>query len=147
MAVEANAAFVSSVDFAAQRATGYQRSLRKNFKTMHHDDYWSAHPREFREEFEIIGGSHKEHNRYHDNIFDLFPEQTIEVFSKIDIPLFGFKIMAGGAIKPAEAFRYAFENGADFICVGMFDFQVIQDVNLTIDTLNSDLKRTRPWYS
>jgi uncharacterized membrane protein YphA (DoxX/SURF4 family) len=126
-----------------------QKGIRPDyyFKTMHHDNYWSAHPRENRKEFEIIEGSIKDHNRYHDNMFDLFPEQTIEVFSKIDLPLFGFKIMAGGAIKPADAFRYAFENGADFICVGMFDFQIIEDVNLTIETLNSDLKRIRPWYS
>ena len=42
--------------------------------------------------------------------------------------------------KPEDGFRYAFENGADFICVGMFDFQVVDDVNLVIDILNSDLK-------
>lgn len=117
------------------------------FKTMHHDNYWSAHPKEARVEYEILNGSSKDHNKYNDNIFDLFPEQTVEAFSSIDIPLFGFKVMAGGAIKPAEAFRYAFENGADFICVGMFDFQVIQDVNLVIDVLNSNLNRKRPWYS
>ena len=114
------------------------------FKTMHHDNYWSAHPREFRKEFEK---STNNHNGLHDNIWDIFPDQTVEFFSKIDIPLVGFKVMAGGAIKPESGFRYAFENGADFICVGMFDFQVVQDVNLVIDILGSDLKRTRPWYS
>lgn len=117
------------------------------WKTMHHDNYWSAHPREFRKEFSVAGGFLADHNSYHDNMWDLFPEQTVEFFSKCDVPLIGFKVMAGGAIKPENGFRYAFENGADFICVGMFDFQVVQDVNLVIDVLGSDLKRNRPWYS
>jgi hypothetical protein len=117
------------------------------FKTMHHDNYWSANPREFREEFCVDGRKSKDHNGWNDNIFDIFPEKTVEFFSKIEIPLIGFKVMAGGAISPSSGFRYAFENGADFICVGMFDFQVIQDVNLVCSILGSDLKRTRPWYS
>ena len=41
----------------------------------------------------------------------------------------------------------AFENGADFVCLGMYDFQVVDDVNLTIDILGSLGKRERPWYS
>jgi uncharacterized membrane protein YphA (DoxX/SURF4 family) len=117
------------------------------FKTMHHDQYWSAHPREFRVEFQMDGEYFLDHNKYHDNIFDLFPEQTIEVLKGIDVPLVGFKVLAGGAIQPADGFRYAFENGADFICVGMFDFQVVEDVNLVIDILNSNLKRERKWFA
>lgn len=117
------------------------------FKTMHHDQYWSAHPREFRVEFQMDGEYFLDHNKYHDNIFDLFPEQTVEVLKGIDVPLVGFKVLAGGAIQPQDGFRYAFENGADFICVGMFDFQVVEDVNLVIDILNSNLKRERRWYA
>ena len=55
------------------------------FKTMHHDRYWSAHPRENRVEWSIDTVSSPDHNMQHDNIFDLFPEQTVDVFSKIDI--------------------------------------------------------------
>ena len=51
-----------------------------------------------------------------------------------------------GAIKPEDGFRYAFENGADFTCVGMFDFQVIDHANIVSDTINSGLKREREWY-
>lgn len=116
-------------------------------KTMHHDNYWSAHPREFRKEFSTSGGFSPDHNQYHDNMWDLFPEQTVEVFNNIKVPLIGFKVLAAGAIKPADGFRYAFENGADFICVGMFDYQIIEDVNLVNEILNGNLKRTRPWYS
>jgi hypothetical protein len=55
--------------------------------------------------------------------------------------------MAAGAIKPADGIRWAFENGADFICLGMYDFQVVNDVNTAIDILGSLGKRARPWYS
>lgn len=117
------------------------------FKTMHHDQYWSANPREFRVEFGVDGEYFLDHNKYHDNIFDLFPEQTVEFFKNSDVPLFGFKVLAGGAIKPEDGFRYAFENGADFICVGMFDFQVIEDVNLVFDILQGELNRERSWFA
>lgn len=123
------------------------------FKTMHHDNYWSATPREFRAEFSLREDDPSDpkikaaNDRTRDNIFDLFPEQTVEVFSKITTPLVGFKVMAGGAIPPKDGFRYAFENGADFICVGMFDWQVIENVNLVNQILMSELPRKRPWFS
>lgn len=117
------------------------------FKTMHHDQYWSAHPRENRIEFQMDGEYFLDHNKYHDNIFDLFPEQTNEFVKGLNVPLIGFKVLAGGAIQPKEGFKYAFENGADFICVGMFDFQVLDDVNLAIEILKGDLRRVRPWYA
>ena len=62
-------------------------------------------------------------------------------------PWIAFKILAAGAIHPNEAFRFAFENGADFICVGMYDFQMVQDVNIAFDVLNdpSLQNRERPW--
>lgn len=117
------------------------------YKTMHHDRYWSAHPLEYREEFSVDGKRSDDHNRFHDNIFDLFPERTVEVISNIKVPVFGFKVLAAGSITPEDGFRYAFESGADFICVGMFDWQVVQDVNIAIDVLNSDLSRKREWYA
>jgi hypothetical protein len=39
------------------------------------------------------------------------------------------------------------ENGADFIRVGMFDFQVVTDLNITIDILNSLPDRKRNWFA
>ena len=55
-------------------------------------------------------------------------------------------MLAGGAIHPKDGFDYAFRNGADFICVGMFDFQIIEDVNITLRAIEqAKPKRTRPW--
>jgi uncharacterized membrane protein YphA (DoxX/SURF4 family) len=116
-------------------------------KTMHHDKYWSAHPREYREEFTVDRKRYLDHNKFHDNMFDLFPEQTIEFMKTINKPLIGFKVLAGGAIAPEDGFRYAFENGADFICVGMFDFQIVDDVNIATAVLSSLGERARPWIS
>ena len=117
------------------------------FKTMHHDNYWSAHPREFREEFTLSRGISADHNHYHDNIWDVYPEQTVEVLGKIKVPVVGFKVLAAGALLPKDGFRYAFENGADFICVGMFDFQIVEDVNIATEILTGSLNRSRSWHS
>jgi len=116
-------------------------------KTFHHDKYWSAHPETEREEFSVDYRRYPEHNKIHDNMFDLFPVQTTEYMKGIGKPWIAFKVLAGGAIRPADGFRFAFENGADFICVGMFDFQVVSNVNTAAQVL-SDLKgRQRTWYS
>ncbi len=114
-------------------------------KTMHHDQYWSAHPMENRVPFEVDGKKHLDHNRFHDNIFCLFPDRTVEFVNRATVPVMGFKVLAAGAIKPEDGFKWAFENGADFICVGMFDFQVVNDVNITIDVLNKLNNRKREW--
>jgi len=116
-------------------------------KTMHHDNYWSAHPREFRVPFEVDGRKNLDHNKWHDNCFCLFPEKTVDFVNRTTVPVMGFKVLAAGAISPQSGFRWAFENGADFICVGMFDFQIVDDVNLTIDILNDLPNRQRKWFA
>lgn len=116
-------------------------------KTMHHDGYWSAHPRENRKPFETNGKRSKDHNRFHDNLFCVFPDQTIEFINQTKIPVMGFKVLAAGALTPEDGFRWAFEKGADFICVGMFDYQLIDDVNICIDILNNLKERKRDWYA
>ncbi|MGC1389979.1 MAG: DoxX family protein [Bacteroidales bacterium] len=116
-------------------------------KTFHHDKYWSAHPIENREEYSVIGPGSPDHNRFHENMWDLFPLRTIEYMKGVNKPWFAFKVLAAGAIEPRDGFRYAFENGADFICVGMFDFQVIDNVNTVTEILGSLGKRERKWFS
>ena len=116
-------------------------------KTLHHDKYWSAHPRENRVEFSVDTERLPDHNQFHDNIFDLFPEKTIEFMQALKKPWIAFKVLAGGAIPPKDGFKFAFENGADFICVGMFDFQIVEDVNIAVDVLASVKSRPRPWWA
>jgi uncharacterized membrane protein YphA (DoxX/SURF4 family) len=116
-------------------------------KTLHHDNYWSAHPMENRVEYSVIGPNSPDHNMLHENMWDLFPQRTIEYMKSINKPWFAFKVLAAGAIEPKDGFRFAFENGADFICVGMFDFQVIDNVNTACETLASLGSRQRSWYS
>ena len=116
-------------------------------KTMHHDNYWSAHPRENRQPFEVDGHLFSDHNMFHDNCFCPFPDRTAEFVNRARVPVIGFKTLAAGAIRPEDGFRWAFENGADFICVGMFDFQAVEDVNICIDTLKNLPNRQRQWYS
>lgn len=115
-------------------------------KTMHHDKYWSAHPVENRVPFEVDGTKHMDHDKFHDNVFCLFPDKTCKFVKNATVPVMGFKVLAAGAIHPEDGFRWAFEKGADFVCVGMFDFQIVDDVNITMDVLNKLEKREREWF-
>ncbi len=115
-------------------------------KTLHSDQYWSATPMKDRVEFSVIDPK-LAHGTWRDNIFDLFPEKTIEFMGTVKKPWIAFKVLAAGAFHPRDGFRFAFENGADFINVGMFDFQVVEDVNTAIDVLSSLKNRTRPWHA
>ena len=61
-------------------------------------------------------------------------------------PWIAFKTLAAGAVHPKAGFRYAFENGADFVCAGMFDYQVVEDANILTGILDSPgFKRKRGW--
>ncbi len=45
-------------------------------------------------------------------------------------PWIAFKVLGAGRMKPRDGFELAFKSGADFINVGMYDFQVGEDVAL-----------------
>jgi len=110
-------------------------------KTLHHSNYWSATPKENRVEFNVDTGSPYDY----DNIWSISPEKTIEFMKRVEKPWIAFKVLAAGAIHPSEGFKYAFGNGADFVCAGMFDFQITENVLITRDQISLNLKRQRPW--
>ena len=58
-------------------------------------------------------------------MWDLFPSHTIEFMKSVNKPWIAYQGPGAGAIDPKDGFRYAFENGADFIAVGMFDFRIV----------------------
>lgn len=99
-------------------------------KTLHNHNYWSA-----------------KHPEWHDNMYCFNPEETIRFMDALPQPWIAFKVLAAGALRPEEAFRYAFQNGADFICVGMYDFQMVDNVNTAVAALSDVKERQRPWMA
>ena len=114
--------------------TCVEKGIEPDFfmKTFHHHNYWSAPSPE----------RHDKGYAWCDE-----PEKVAEFFKTCKIPWIAYKVLAAGAIKPLDGFKYAYENGADFTCVGMFDFQIVNNANATIIALGSELKRERQWYT
>ena len=108
-------------------------------KTFHSHDYYTA-PRPG--EKDAVGA--------HDNSWCSDPQAVIDFMATVKKPWIAFKILAAGAIPPRAAFPYAFNNGADFILVGMFDWQIEEDAKLARRVVAAasgpESKRTRPWY-
>ena len=134
-----------------------ERGIKPDFwvKTLHHHNYWSAQVDPKREKSGDLkrqfshdptysqniepGGIHKENNMFCYN-----PEETIKYMNNLDEPWIAFKILAAGAIHPKDAVPYAFNNGSDFIVMGMYDFQLVEDCNIVLDSL-ANVNRVRPW--
>ena len=108
-------------------------------KTLHHDNYWSR--RRADQTQEVID------NYKVDNYWCRDAGDTIGFMAKVKRPWIAYKVLAAGAIRPQDGFRYAFENGADFALVGMFDFQIGADAIVTRDVLAGKLKRQRAWLA
>jgi len=107
-------------------------------KTLHTLDYYSA-PRP-----DEMGPKGK-----HDNSWCNDPQAVIDFMATQTKPWIAFKILAAGALQPRQAFPHAFQGGADFILVGMFDWQIEENVKLAARVVNVTIqnaaKRARPW--
>ena len=65
------------------------------------------------------------------------PEGAKRAMKKIDTPFINFKVLGAVRDKPESGFRNAFDAGATFIAVGMFDFQVRENAELATEILGS----------
>lgn len=73
------------------------------------------------------------------------PTDTIAFMKTVKKPWIAYKVMAAGAIRPKDAFRYSYYNGADFILAGMFDFQIEEDAKIAREGIAKSTERERPW--
>ncbi len=119
-------------------------SEKKNYgaefyvKTLHHKMYWSAQRPD--QKADVVQNPA-------DNYWDLAPEETIAFMQTVKKPWIAFKVLAAGAIMPRSGYTHAFRNGADFICNGMFDYQVADNVALVKELLPKMQKRKRAWMA
>ena len=108
-------------------------------KTFHSHDYYTA-PRA--DEKDAMGA--------HDNSWCNDPQAVVDFMATVKKSWIAFKILAAGAIPPRAAFPYAVNSGADFLLVGMFDWQIEEDAKLArrvfAAATGPESKRTRPWY-
>ena len=85
----------------------------------------------------------------HDNSWCSDAQAVSGVFAKINKPWVAFKVLAAGGVQPRAGFPFAVTAGADFLLVGMFDWQVEENVKLAQRVfrvaLGPNSKRTRPW--
>ena len=84
---------------------------------------------------------------WYDNCWCRDPEALAAWFEKRNEPWIAFKTMAAGAVPPEQALPFAFEHGADYVCMGMMDFQIVDDVNIATAVFGRGFpKSKRAWH-
>ena len=110
-------------------------------KTVHRVDYPTAHLGEDKKKAATGLGSC-------DNRFvDTDRQEVFDYMATRPEPWIAFKVLGAGIEHPKDAFPVSYAGGADFICCGMYDYQVVEDVNIANDIFANGLPaRTRPWH-
>lgn len=110
-------------------------------KTLHVDDYASAkRPDQTKD---IIDN----YSRGGDNYWCKDCDETIAFMKDVKKPWLAYKVLAAGAVSPKVGFKHAFQNGADFCVVGMFDFQIEEDAAIARQAIAAAQSRPRPWMA
>jgi hypothetical protein len=108
-------------------------------KTLHSTQYWSTRrPDQMKEVIDNYGI---------DNYWCKDPQDTIAYMAELERPWIAYKVLAAGAIPPRAGFKHAFDNGADFAAVGIFDFQIAEDAVIACEVVKAAKNRERAWYA
>jgi len=110
-------------------------------KTVHRIDYPTAHLGEDKEKSKLGIGSC-------DNRFvDTDRQEVFDYMQGRPEPWIAFKILGAGIEHPRDAFPVVYRGGADFACGGMYDYQLVEDVNIANKVFENGLpERKRPWH-
>jgi len=73
------------------------------------------------------------------------PRDVAALMQTIKKPWIAFKVLGAGRVLPKEGFDLAFRSGADFINVGMYDFQVEENASLVCEAVQRHARRDRAW--
>jgi hypothetical protein len=111
-------------------------------KTLHQDNYFTATPEPQRKEYIWLDGG----EGWDDSMWCINPEETVAYMAKVKKPWIAFKVLAAGAILPRHGFAHALDSGADFLGVGMFDFQIEENCKTFNRLARRAHDRSRPWY-
>jgi hypothetical protein len=109
------------------------------FKTIHPDTYWGTLREEEKRPYLVDSFGPDDY----DCMWEQWPEKSIQVMNDIETPWVGFKVLAAGAVHPEEGFKFAFQNGADFVCAGMFDWQVRDNASIAKEILADESVKNR----
>ena len=110
-------------------------------KTVHRTDYPTARLGEDRK-------TSKDGLGVCDNRFvDTGRQEVFDYMERRPEPWIAFKVLGAGIEHPRDAFPAVYRGGADFACVGMYDYQVVEDVNIANEIFRDGLPaRKRTWH-
>ena len=110
-------------------------------KTVHRIDYPTATLGEDKKKSKLNIGAC-------DNRFvDTDRQEVFDYMESRPEPWIAFKVLGAGIEHPRTAFPAVYKGGADFACVGMYDYQLVEDVNIANEVFAKGLpERKRPWH-